>query len=90
MRPEPPRPANYNDMTKREQQDWYRQWRQTPEYRAYSDRIWHDPDWRHYTFRIREDGTFRIEDVIAGQYELDRLAGGAFHRAGPPGRDRRV
>jgi beta-lactamase regulating signal transducer with metallopeptidase domain/peroxiredoxin len=70
VRPEPPRPANYNEMTKREQQEWLKQWWQSPEYRAYSDRVWHNPDWRHYTFRVQEDGTFRIEDVIAGQYEL--------------------
>ncbi len=70
VRPEPPRPANYNDMTKREQQGWLKQWWQSPEYQAYSDKIWHNPDWRHYTFRVQEDGTFRIEDVIPGKYDL--------------------
>lgn len=70
VRPEQPKPANYDQMTKREQQDWYRQWRNTPQYQAYSDAVWHDPNWRHYTFRIAADGSFRIEDVIPGRYDL--------------------
>jgi hypothetical protein len=69
-RPEPPRPANYNQMAKREQQEWLKKWWQSPQSQAYSDRIWQNPDWRHYAFRIQEDGTFRIEDVIPGQYDL--------------------
>jgi len=67
-RPDPPRPADYDQMTNRQQQDWYKQWRKTPEAQAHYDAIWQNPDQRHYTFRIAVDGTFRIEDVIAGKY----------------------
>jgi len=69
-RPEVPRPDNYGAMTKREQQQWLKEWRKTDEYRRYRDAYWHDPDWRDYTFRINDAGSFRIEDVIAGKYEL--------------------
>lgn len=38
--------------------------------RRRDDFIWSDVDWRGYAFRIRSDGSFRIEDVTPGQYEL--------------------
>jgi beta-lactamase regulating signal transducer with metallopeptidase domain/peroxiredoxin len=83
-RPDEPRPDDYDRMTKRQQQQWRTQWRKTDQYRQYSDAYWHDPNWRHYTFRINDDGSFRIEDVIAGKYDFtvwieERLGGG-----GPP------
>ena len=86
--PDPPRPANYQQMTKREQQQWSQQWRQTPAAQAYSDAIWHDPNWRGYVFRINADGTFRIEDVIPGKYDLavdlqeQHLNGGRYEEFG--------
>jgi len=70
VRPERPTPDNYEQMTKREQQEWYKQWRDTSEAQAYYDTLWHDPQRRHYSFRIQEDGTFRIEDVIPGKYKF--------------------
>jgi hypothetical protein len=69
-RPDMPRPANYNQMSQREQQDWYRQWRPTPEGKAYFNSIWQDLNWRQYAFRVNEDGSFRIEDVVPGKYDL--------------------
>jgi peroxiredoxin len=79
-RPEEPRPDNYDGMTKREQQQWRKEWYKSDEYRRYREAYRRDPNWRHYTFRIDEDGSFRIEDVIAGKYELtvwieERLTG---------------
>ncbi|KPK34673.1 MAG: hypothetical protein AMJ65_18065, partial [Phycisphaerae bacterium SG8_4] len=79
-RPDEPRPDDYDRMTKREQQQWRTQWRKTDQYRQYSDAYWHNPNWRHYTFRISDDGSFRIEDVIGGKYDLtvwieERLTG---------------
>ncbi len=81
VRPDPPRPADYDQMTQREQQRWLKRWYETPEAREYRDALWHDLDQRHYTFRIRDDGTFRIEDVIPGKYNFtvwleERLSGG--------------
>ena len=70
VRPERPRPDNYDQMTKRQQQQWYRQWRKTDGYKEYRDAVWLDKNWRQYTFRIKKDGSFRIEDVIAGEYEF--------------------
>ncbi|UCF16590.1 MAG: redoxin domain-containing protein, partial [Phycisphaerales bacterium] len=69
-RPDEPLPENFDRMTKREQQQWRMQWYKTEEYRQYRDAYWHDPNWRQYTFRINDDGSFRIEDVIAGKYDL--------------------
>ncbi len=69
-RPEEPRPENYDRMTKREQQAWRAQWRDTPEARAFYIAMWSNPKWRHYCFEIRKDGSFRIEDVIPGRYDL--------------------
>jgi hypothetical protein len=31
---------------------------------------WRDANWRGYAFRINSDGSFRVEDVIAGKYDL--------------------
>lgn len=79
-RPDEPHPENYDQMTRREQQQWRIQWRKSKDYRLYRDAYWHDPNWRQYTFRINDDGSFRIEDVIAGTYDLtvwieERLTG---------------
>lgn len=80
-RPDPPRPAAYAQMTQREQQEWLKQWHQTPEAEEYLKAVWHNPNQRHYTFCIAIDGTFRIEDVIPGKYSLtvwleERFSGG--------------
>jgi peroxiredoxin/protocatechuate 3,4-dioxygenase beta subunit len=80
LRPERPKPENYDRMNKRERQQWYNQWSKTTEAGAYYDAMWHDPGRRHYVFHIKKDGSFRIEDVIAGRYKLtvwieERLTG---------------
>ncbi len=80
VRPERPYPDNYDQMKKREQQQWYKQWRKTDEYKKYRDAVWLDKNRRQYTFKINKDGSFRIEDVIAGEYDLtvwieERLTG---------------
>jgi len=67
-RPDRPRPADYDQMTQRQQQEWLKQWHQTPEAEEYLKAVWHNPNQRHYTFCIAVDGTFRIEDVIPGKY----------------------
>jgi peroxiredoxin len=67
-------------MTQRQRSEWFKQWYQTPEARTFYDAIWHDLNRRHYTFRINEDGSFRIEDVTPGKYQMtvyleERLGG---------------
>ncbi|MEN6575120.1 MAG: M56 family metallopeptidase [Phycisphaerales bacterium] len=69
-RPERPQPDNYDQMTQRERAEWLKQWLKTPDAQAYYDAIWHDLNRRHYTFRIQDDGSFRIEDVMPGTYEF--------------------
>jgi len=83
-RPDSPKPADYDQMTQRRQQEWYSQWRNTPEGQAYSDAIWHNPNRRQYVFRIEPDGRFRIEDVIAGKYTLTVFLEEPFPRPGSP------
>jgi len=68
--PDRPRPADYDQMTNRQKQEWLRAWWQTPEATAYSEQIWRNPNWRAYTFRIEDDGSFRVEDVIGGKYKM--------------------
>ncbi len=70
VRPQKPLPYNYDRMTKRRQQQWNEEWRKTAEYRKYRDTVWHDKNRRHYSFGINEDGSFRVEDVIAGKYQF--------------------
>lgn len=69
MRPEIPLSADGDEMSPSEQ----RQWSQTPAGRAWRESIQQDPDRRGYAFRIEEDGTFRIEDVVPGKYEFTVL-----------------
>jgi len=79
-RPKKPRPDNYEQMTEEEQRRWYAEWRKTDEYQNYLNAGWRNKDWRQYTFRINNDGSFRIEDVIAGKYgmtvSIERLPAG--------------
>jgi len=58
---EPPYPDDYEQMTPDEKQAWYSRWRNSDEGRA---------EYRSYRFNIQKDGSFRIEDVIAGKYKL--------------------
>jgi len=69
-RPQEPRPDDYDQMTRREQQEWHKQWSETPEAKAFYEAIWSNPNWRQYCFSIQDDGSFRIEDVIPGSYTL--------------------
>ena len=69
-RPTEPRPDDYDQMTQREQQQWRKQWRDTSEAKAFYEAIWSNPHWRHYCFHTNSDGTFRIEDVIPGTYDM--------------------
>ncbi len=70
VRPQEPRPDNYDRMTKQQQRQWREQWHKTDEYKKYRDDYWHHPDWRQYTFFIEKDGSFQIDDVIAGKYKF--------------------
>ncbi len=57
------------------------------EARAFYEAIWHNPNRRQYAFRINNDGTFRIEDVIAGKYTLTVYLEKEPGDPGPPEED---
>ncbi|MEN6335742.1 MAG: M56 family metallopeptidase [Phycisphaerales bacterium] len=68
--PSRPRPPDYAQMTDRQQQEWLQRWWRSEEAAAYFEAIWRDPNRRGYAFDIKDDGSFRIEDVISGEYDL--------------------
>ncbi len=68
--PEEPRPADYNEMTEPQQTQWHKEWSETPESKTLWDAWRRNPNCRSYAFGVHEDGSFRIEDVIPGQYRL--------------------
>jgi hypothetical protein len=70
-------------MTNRERQAWYHLWNKTPEAKTFYDAHLHDLRRRHYGFRIAEDGSFRIEDVVPGKYSLQTELLGSYPRGGP-------
>ena len=53
-----PKPPAYRTM------DEYRAWESLPETIAARKQM------RHYTLRVENDGTFRVDDVLAGRYDL--------------------
>jgi peroxiredoxin len=84
QRPDLPRPADYDRMTQREQQEWLKQWSKTPAAEAFYNVRWHDLNRRHYSFRIENDGLFRIEDVIPGEYQFTVWLEERFSGSGHP------
>jgi hypothetical protein len=66
-RPKIPYP---DGLDQREKQEWYKNWSKTEEGRLYWESWWHNKDCRHFVFAINKDGTFRIEDVPSGKYDL--------------------
>ena len=63
-RREPRMPNDYPDFTSEQQNAWFERFYKTPEGKAYY------MGERKYAVDLRSDGTFRIEDVPAGQYEI--------------------
>lgn len=49
-------------------QIWYKSWKYSQESKAFEKARWEK--YRHYVVVINPDGTFRVEDVPAGKYEL--------------------
>jgi peroxiredoxin len=65
---EPPRPEDFDQMIDTERRQWQNAWRESEEGKAYDRMQWEMG--RFYALRIESDGTFRIEDVPAGKYQL--------------------
>src|SRR5262249_8131124 len=63
-----PPPINEpKNMNKEQRAAWYKAWITTEEGKAHLAYL-RDP--RFYAFRVERDGSFRIDDVIPGPYEL--------------------
>jgi peroxiredoxin len=66
--PEPPTPDNLEEMIFVEKRRWRDSWLRTEEGRAYKKMEWERGC--SYRAKIERDGSFRVDDVMAGEYEL--------------------
>ena len=60
----------YANWSEEEKRAWNTAWYESPEGVKTMQDYWQAADYRHYSFAIRADGTFRIDDVPAGAYTL--------------------
>lgn len=71
---EPARPNDFNEMIFVERRRWNDEWRRdTEEGREYKKMEWEQA--RSYRAKIEADGTFRVDDVPPGEYELRACLG---------------
>ena len=54
------------DLSPEQRARWYEEWSKTPEGKAYQER-----SQRNYSVKVQSDGTFRVDDIPAGQYDLN-------------------
>jgi len=64
------RPAQYDQMSRKEQQQWRQQWYKSEAYLSKRRAQLTSPNRRHYVIPVQNDGSFRIKHVIPGTYEL--------------------
>jgi hypothetical protein len=57
-------PANWSTMTEAQRSDWQKAWEKSPEGRAARRAQWSE------FFEINPDGTFRIDDLVPGTYNV--------------------
>jgi peroxiredoxin len=62
--PDPPTPKDFEELTEEQQREWWKKYAETPEYKAQQRNT------RHFNFQVAEDGTFKMEDVPPGKYQL--------------------
>lgn len=60
-------PADWKTMTAPQRVAWNEQWRKRPEVVAYEKEL---ANRKYYPIVVRPDGTFRVDDVVAGDYVL--------------------
>jgi beta-lactamase regulating signal transducer with metallopeptidase domain/thiol-disulfide isomerase/thioredoxin len=65
--PQPKLPDDWAKMTNEARQTFYDAWRKTPEGQA-AEKMQREMKW--YAVRIEGDNTFRVDDVLAGKYQL--------------------
>src|SRR5213078_1736470 len=62
--PPPQRPKDFDSWNAEKKQEWYNKYRQSDEYKAMV------LNRKYYGVAIADDGSFRVEDVLPGVYEL--------------------
>ena len=81
--PQPTLPNNWQAMTDDQKRAFGKQWQETwdnsDEGRAYDEA---SKAARNYPFAVRADGSFRVEDVLPGIYQLHITLGGEPHTNG--------
>jgi hypothetical protein len=60
-------PAGWDKMDEQTRAKWNQQWQQSPEVKAFENER---ENQKRYLVAVRPDGTFRADDVTAGEYEL--------------------
>jgi peroxiredoxin len=60
----PPVPDDFDLWTEEKQREWYKRLSETPEAKAF------EKNRRHYSFAVAENGSFRVDDVRPGLYDL--------------------
>jgi peroxiredoxin len=71
--PEPAYPDDFEEMIFVERSRWNYEWRKTEQGREYEKMEWERG--RSYRAKIDADGTFRVDDVPVGEYELRACIG---------------
>ncbi len=66
--PEFPKPDNYEKMTDEEKKAWHIQWQDSNEGKAFMENLRRKYRW--YAIKVESDGSFRVEDVPEGKYNL--------------------
>jgi len=66
--PERPGPENPDKMSTEERRAWYEQWNESEEGRAFLEK--EQRQRRNYAIKLEHDGSFRVEDVPTGKYNL--------------------
>ena len=64
-----PYPDGWEEMSGEERAAWIREWNESGRYLVHWERRFRDPRGCH--FQLQDDGSFRIEDVLPGTYELE-------------------
>lgn len=62
--PDPPKPEGSENWSPEEAQAWYKQWQASEKGKA------HKRARRSYAFKVMDDGSFRVDDVLPGTYAL--------------------
>jgi peroxiredoxin len=66
--PQPRFPDNWNEMEQADRQKWIDAWNKSADGKAQREAV---EKRRYYTLRVNQDGSFRADDVPAGEYQAN-------------------